>query len=122
MVKTLVYIGLGSCLGGISRYLLSNLIQTDTGGFPFGTITVNILGCFLMGIICGLCERNGLMGSNLQMFLTVGFCGGFTTFSTFINENYNLLAGGQILHLVLYPTLSFGLGMLAAHLGNILVR
>ncbi len=123
MVKTLLFIGAGSFAGGIARYLLSRLIQSHvTSGFPWGTLAVNVAGCLAIGLLYGLFERGNLLNAELRLFLTVGFCGGFTTFSTFIHENYALLGGQQFLHFAGYALLSFVLGMLAAHLGHLLVR
>ena len=123
MVKTLFFIGAGSFACGIARYLLSRLIQSHAAsGFPWGTLAVNVAGCLAIGLLYGLFERGNLLNAELRLFLTVGFCGGFTTFSTFIHENYALLGGQQFLHFAGYALLSFALGMLAAHLGHLLVR
>lgn len=123
MLRTILIIGAGSFAGGIARYLLSRLIQTHaSSSFPWGTMAVNILGCFIIGLVYGLSERSRTMDNGLKMFLTVGFCGGFTTFSTFAHENYNLINGGEFLNFSLYSILSLGLGLLAAHLGHLLVK
>ena len=95
MLKTLLFIGMGSFTGGVLRYLISRYVQNFlTPSFPLGTLLVNILGCFAIGLFYGLFERGNLMNPNLKMFLTVGFCGGFTTFSTFMNENFQLIKDG----------------------------
>ncbi len=123
MLKTLLFIGTGSFIGGISRYLLSRVIQTNVvSGFPWGTMTVNVLGCFFIGLLDGLSERGNLVNGNLRMFLTVGFCGGFTTFSTFVHENYTLFNNDNFLHFATYSVLSFGAGLLAAYSGHLIIK
>ena len=123
MLKTILLIGAGSFAGGIARYLLTRAVQPRTGGaFPWGTLAVNVAGCFLIGLLYGLFERNFAPGSNTRLFFTVGVCGGFTTFSTFVHELYGQLAERNLLGFVLYATLSFGLGLLFAHVGHLLVR
>lgn len=99
MLKTILYIGAGSFAGGIMRYLLTRAIQHySTSAFPLGTMIVNITGCFLIGILYGLFERNFINSTDLRLFLTVGVCGGFTTFSTFVHDNYTL-SMTEILHI-----------------------
>lgn len=123
MVKILFIVGAGSFLGGISRFLTSRFIQnTFISSFPYGTFVVNIVGCFLIGLFYGLSEKNGLMSAEWRMFLTVGFCGGFTTFSTFANENIALLRDGNIFYFALYTGLSVFIGILATWLGNIITK
>lgn len=123
MFRTILIIGAGSFVGGIARYLLSKVVQTGiTTSFPWGTFTVNILGCLLIGILYGLFEKGSVMNPDTRLFLTVGLCGGFTTFSTFIHENYNLFNNGNILQFCLYSASSFVLGLLAAYLGHCAVR
>ena len=92
MLKTLLFIGAGSFAGGIVRYLLSRAVQTHSSSpFPWGTLVVNVLGCLFIGLLYGLFERGNLLNNELRIFLTVGFCGGFTTFSTFVHEKSSLL-------------------------------
>lgn len=123
MLKTLLFIGTGSFAGGIARYLLSRVIQTNvTTPFPWGTLVVNVLGCLFIGVLYGLFEWGNLLNNDLRLFLTVGFCGGFTTFSTFVHENYTLFNDEHFIHVALYATLSFALGLGAAYLGHLLVR
>ncbi|HOP14600.1 MAG TPA: fluoride efflux transporter CrcB, partial [Lentimicrobium sp.] len=99
MLKILLFIGSGSFLGGIARYLLSKSIQqTVITSFPLGTFWVNITGCFLIGLIYGLSDRGTPISNELRLFLAVGFCGGFTTFSTFSHENLALLRDGSFLY------------------------
>lgn len=123
MLKVLLLIGSGSFLGGIARFLLSNFIKDSVlSAFPFGTFAVNILGCFLIGLFYGLSGRTAFIGPELRTFLTVGFCGGFTTFSTFANESVTLLKGGSVFYFAAYIGASVFLGVLAAYGGNLVTR
>lgn len=116
-------VALGSALGGVCRYLLSGVVTDKFPAlFPWGTFVVNILGCLIIGLIYGMIDRGVNMGDAARLFLTVGFCGGFTTFSTFAHENYLLFGNGNALILAAYAALSLFFGILAAHLGHLLVR
>lgn len=122
-MKILLFIGSGSFLGGIARYLLSRSIQnTVITSFPLGTFWVNITGCFLIGLIYGLSDRGTPISNELRLFLAVGFCGGFTTFSTFSNENLALLRDGSILYFSLYAGLSVFIGLLVTFGGHALTK
>ena len=123
MLKTLLFIGSGSFLGGIARYLTSRAVQGSmASSFPYGTFVVNLLGCLLIGVIFGLTERTNWITDEWRIFLTVGFCGGFTTFSTFANENMALLRDGNLLHFALYTGLSVFLGLTAVYFGNAITK
>jgi len=123
MIKTLLLVGTGGFLGSVSRFLASRLIQENLPvAFPFGTFFVNVSGCFLIGLIFGLSERSSVLDSGWKMFLAVGFCGGFTTFSTFANENLALLRDGDFFHFLMYTGLSVFLGITATFLGVLLTR
>lgn len=123
MIRLILIIGSGSCIGGIARFLLSRYIQNYAlSSFPFGTFVVNILGCFLIGIFYGFSDKGNFINSEWRMFLTVGFCGGFTTFSSFANENISLLRENDFFYFALYTGLSVFLGLLAVYLGNILTK
>ena len=123
MLKTLFFIGSGSFIGGIARYLISRLVQNSiASSFPFGTMVVNLLGCLLIGLIFGISERTNLINDEWRIFLTIGFCGGFTTFSTFANENMILLREGNFLYFSLYTGLSVFLGLVAVFFGNALTK
>ncbi len=115
----------GSGLGGVCRYALSRAVQSwfpAATAFPWGTFAVNVLGCFLIGLFYGLADRGALMSPQLRLLLTVGFCGGFTTFSTFINENSLLFGQSRFLLVVLYMLLSIAVGFALLYAGYRLVR
>lgn len=117
ILTNILIVGAGSCLGGMSRYALSRAIALWFHGlFPLPTLTVNILGCFIIGLIYGLIDRGCNIPDALRLFATVGFCGGFTTFSTFIHENYILFSGNARPTLILYLALSVIAGFAALFL------
>ncbi len=123
MIKTLLLVGTGGFIGSISRFLASRYMQTNfPSAFPFGTFFVNITGCFLIGLIYGLSERSALFSPGWKMFLTVGFCGGFTTFSTFANENLAMLRDGDFFRFFLYIGLSVFLGIAATFFGVLITK
>lgn len=123
MIRTLIFIGMGSCLGGIARYLLTRWVQESTSSsFPYGTLAVNLLGCLAIGMLYGLFDRHGWMEPELRAFLVVGFCGGFTTFSTFALENFAMLRDGNWVPAALYAGASLVLGIGVVWLGAATVR
>lgn len=123
MWRLLLIIGAGSFLGGVLRFLSSRFIQNATlSTFPYGTFVVNVVGCLLIGFLYGISVRENILNTEWRMFLTVGFCGGFTTFSTFINENVALLRDGDFFHFAFYTGLSIFLGLIAVFLGNYITK
>mgnify|MGYP001209381282 CR=1 FL=1 len=122
MIKLILIAGAGGFLGTISRFLASRYLQNLLlSSFPFGTFFVNITGCLLIGIFFGISEKGNFLSPEWRMFLTVGFCGGFTTFSTFAQENLSLLRDGDFFYFAMYTGLSVFLGLMATYLGNIFI-
>ena len=119
MLKDLLLVGLGSGLGGMCRYLVSQLLVTTQNGFPWGTFTVNIVGSLLIGLLWGLSSRLPSLSPVLTLLFMVGFCGGFTTFSTFSREGLSLLQTQNYTLFLLYTLGSVVLGILAVMMGYI---
>ena len=117
MLKALLLVGLGSGLGGMCRYLVSQLLVTTQNGFPWGTFTVNIVGSLLIGLLWGLSSRFPSLSPVLTLLFMVGFCGGFTTFSTFSREGLSLLQTQNYTLFLLYTLGSVVLGILAVMVG-----
>jgi CrcB protein len=117
------YIAVGSALGGMGRYLLGGLVQRAVGGtFPFGTLLINVTGSFLLGAILRYGVETPTLTPELRAFLTVGFCGGYTTFSTFSYEAVALLEDGEWSRASLYVALSLVLSLIATLLGFMAAR
>jgi CrcB protein len=120
MFKQLMLIGLGGFVGSVARFLVSQLnARIDWFSIPLGTLTVNVVGSLLIGFLIGISERSPILTVEWRMFLMVGLCGGFTTFSSFTGENLMLLRNGQFFPLFLYTGLSILLGFTAVYLGYI---
>jgi len=120
MLKQLLLIGAGGFIGSVARFLVSRLnTRIDWLSIPIGTLAVNLIGSLLIGFLIGISDRSPVLTVEWRMFLMVGLCGGFTTFSSFTGENLVLLRNGQILPLLLYTGLSIFLGFTAVYLGYI---
>jgi len=117
-MKILLLIGAGSFAGGIFRYLLSQYVQVNSFSiFPFGTLTVNIVGCFFIGIVFGLVGK-GHVSHEMKLFLATGLLGGFTTFSAFSIETFDLFRNGHFWFATIYILLSVFVGLAATFIGN----
>jgi CrcB protein len=123
MDRSILFIGLGGFLGSISRYWVQQyFLRHAPMSFPLGTFLVNVSGCLLIGLLMGLFERYTSVPLAWRLFLTTGFCGGFTTFSTFAYESITLARSSELLLRALYAAGSLLVGMLAAFLGVWLAR
>ncbi|MEO6584251.1 MAG: fluoride efflux transporter CrcB [Ferruginibacter sp.] len=116
MIKNFLLVGLGGGIGSIVRYIFS-LVNKHSNTFPFNTLTVNLLGSLLVGMLMGLAVRANNWGIGWNLFLITGFCGGFTTFSAFSFENFTLLQTDKTGTALLYIFTSILTGLLAAGLG-----
>ena len=117
------YIALGSALGGVGRYLVGGLVQRGlASGLPTGTLVVNVTGSFLVGLFLRYALETPTLTPELRAFLTIGFCGGYTTFSTFSYETVALLEDGEWERAALYAGASLVLAVGATLLGLLAAR
>ena len=123
MFKSLLFVGVGSFIGGVLRYSVSVLMRGLCGqSFPWGTLLVNLVGCFAFGVIFALFGRYGSTNSGWCLLLTTGVCGGFTTFSTFANESVLMLQNGNWLGFVGYVAASIVVGFALVALGYMIFK
>lgn len=123
-MKDVILVGIGSFFGGGMRYWVSKMVQSCALiAFPFGTMTVNVLGCLIIGFLSGLNWNGiGMMSPSTKLLLTTGFCGGFTTFSTFMNEGASLMKDEHYTYMMLYLFGSLALGLIAVLCGHQLAK
>lgn len=122
MFKTIIIVGTGGFIGTVMRYLLQVFIENKLlSTFPMATMIANIIGSFIIGVVFALAEKS-LMNSDWRIFMSVGICGGFTTFSAFAFNNFNMIKEHTWNQLFLNIGGTMILGILAVYLGIILVR
>ena len=117
MFKEIVAVFVGGGIGSMMRYLFSKISFLSYNSFPFSTFISNIIGCFILGLALAYFIKNDSQNSTIFIFISVGICGGFTTFSTFSSEGLELINNGNILTFILYTFTSIFLGIIAVYLG-----
>jgi CrcB protein len=119
---TYLWVAIGSALGGIARYGLTRLASSASGTFPWGTMAVNVIGCFIMGFVGTLAVLSGrfAISESVRLFLMVGICGGFTTFSSFSLDTFAMARTGDWFKAATNVILSVGLCFLSVALGHTL--
>ncbi|CAL2102135.1 putative fluoride ion transporter CrcB [Tenacibaculum sp. 190130A14a] len=121
-MKQLLLVFLGGGLGSVCRYILGKSLNSSTSGIPYGTFLANVLGSLLIGLILGLAAKSQTLNQNQTLLLATGFCGGFTTFSSFAYENHVFLKSGDFMSFAMYTIASFILGFLAVFFGMYLTK
>ena len=118
MIKNILLVGLGGAIGSIARYLCQKWFSYNyPGSFPWGTFTVNVTGCFLIGLFWGITFKSFASNEHWKLFLMTGICGGFTTFSAFTLEGNVLLREQKLFLFFSYTAGSVLLGLLATYIG-----
>lgn len=116
-----IYLIIGGLIGTIARYLLAGVIHEVLGtGFPYGTLIVNLSGCFIIGFLSTLADSKFLLAPDLRVLLMVGFCGAYTTFSTFMLETSNLIKVGETVRALMNVLISVIVGFVVFRVGMFL--
>jgi fluoride exporter len=123
-MREIIFVGIGSFLGGVLRYLLSTWVHRflDNPWFPYGTLVVNVTGCLVIGFLAGLADDRAVFTSEARLFVFIGILGGFTTFSSFALETFVLARDTQIVGAATNVALQVILGLVSVWCGNILAR
>ena len=120
-MKQLLIVFIGGGIGTVFRFLLSKLIPYSGNGFPWSTFSTNLIGCFIIGILSSYFLKTVSNDqSDMVLFSTIGLCGGFTTFSTYVYENLNLIKSEDYLNFLIYTLISVILGVIMVYLGMII--
>lgn len=123
MLRNILLVGTGGFIGSVMRYLVQYFVERGMSStFPWGTMIANIAGSFIIGIVFALAEKGNLLSAEWRIFMAVGICGGFTTFSSFAYNNFTMLREQSLMQLLFNVGGSLVLGILAVYLGIVLVR
>jgi len=121
-MKQLLFVFIGGGFGSVLRFVIGKWLNNTENGIPYGTFIANILGSLLIGLILGYAAKNDAISQNQTLLLATGFCGGFTTFSTFAYENHVFLKSGDFTSFAIYSIASFVIGFLAVFAGMYLMK
>ena len=121
-MKQLLLVFIGGGFGSALRFVIGKWLNNSENGIPYGTFLANILGSLFIGIILGLAAKNEALTENHTLLLATGFCGGFTTFSTFAYENHVFLKSGDFVSFAVYTIASFAVGFLAVFVGMYIIK
>ena len=122
-MKSFLLVFLGGGVGSSCRFLISNILNYNFKSFHYlGTFSVNIIGCIIVGIVMGFLQKENNFNQNYLLLFSSGFCGGFTTFSAFANENLDLIKNGNFSLFFLYVISSVVFGIAAAYLGYLIAK
>ena len=121
-MKQILLVFIGGGFGSTLRFIIGKYMNSTETGIPWGTFTANILGSLIIGVILGFAAKNDALSSNQTLLLATGFCGGFTTFSSFAYENHVFLKSGDFTSFALYTIGSFIIAFLAVFAGLFIAK